>query len=49
MPQSGSVKENLQQSSGSLFARKWLSPEGILVLLTVARIVQTYHMQLCFL
>jgi biotin-(acetyl-CoA carboxylase) ligase len=37
MPQSGSVKENLQQSSGGPFGRKWLSPKGILVLLTVAR------------
>jgi hypothetical protein len=43
MPQSGSVKENLQQSSSGLFSRKWLSPKGILVLLTVARILQPYH------
>jgi len=49
MPQLGSVKENLQQSSAGLVARKWLSPKGMLVLLTVARIVQPSNTQLCFL
>jgi len=49
MPQLGSVKENLQQSSAGLVARKWLSPKGMLVLLTVARILQPYHTQLCLL
>jgi hypothetical protein len=32
MPQSGSVKENLQQSSAGPFRRKWLSPKGIFLL-----------------
>ena len=43
MPQSGSVKENLQQSGAALVARKWLSPKGIPVLVTVASILQAYR------
>ena len=43
MPQSRSVKENLQQSGAGLLAPKWLWPKGIRVLLTVASILQAYR------